>query len=390
MANRRESGYEDFALGGFLGATVVVAALVGADYWASEREVEATAWVNHTHEARASIARARADLLQAQAAQGGYVLAGRPEDLELYEGSAAALEGELGHLRNLITDNPSQRSRLDEVERDVRVRMARSREVVNARRTQGLEAAQRMIASGASGDSGVDPQALLATMDAEEQRLLRTRTREESKTLAWVRIVTATVAGLLLVALAVLYRMDRRRRVAYDAMLRSERRFHQMTQSIRDYAILMLDPEGRVASWNAGAEIIKGWREDEIVGQHFSRFYPPEVDRATIDAGLEAAATEGRFEEEGWRVRKDGSRFWAGVLITSLRNEAGALQGYVKVTRDLTERRRVDEALTEINRSLAATVSERTEDLRGAVAELQEAKLRLEDLSSRLIAAQEE
>ena len=115
---------------------------------------------------------------------------------------------------------------------------------------------------------------------------------------------------------------------------------------MRDYAIFLLDREGNVATWNAGAERIKGYRAEEILGQHFSRFYPPEaIERRWPQQELELAAARGRFEDEGWRLRKDGSRFWASVVITALRDESGELRGYGKITRDLSERRRQDESL---------------------------------------------
>src|SRR3954469_23018204 len=111
----------------------------------------------------------------------------------------------------------------------------------------------------------------------------------------------------------------------------SEDRYRLMVDSIKDYAILMLDPTGRVASWNAGAERIKGYRADEIIGQHFSRFYPPEdVQRGKPEMELRVASTEGRFEDLGWRVRKDGSRFYANVIITALHDESGQLVGFGK------------------------------------------------------------
>jgi PAS domain S-box-containing protein len=120
--------------------------------------------------------------------------------------------------------------------------------------------------------------------------------------------------------------------------------FHLLVQGIKDYAILMLDPEGRVLSWNAGAERIKGYRAEEIIGQHFSRFYPPEdLQRGKPETELRAAAAEGRYEEDGWRVRKDGSRFWANVVITALRDPAGRLLGFGKVTRDISERKQLEE-----------------------------------------------
>jgi PAS domain S-box-containing protein len=113
---------------------------------------------------------------------------------------------------------------------------------------------------------------------------------------------------------------------------------------VRDYAIFKLDPDGTVATWNAGAERIKGYRADEIVGQHFSRFYPEEDVRAgKCEMELSEATREGRFEDEGWRLRKDGTRFWANVVITALRGTDGKLVGFAKVTRDLTERRKLEQ-----------------------------------------------
>jgi PAS domain S-box-containing protein len=141
--------------------------------------------------------------------------------------------------------------------------------------------------------------------------------------------------------------------------------FRLLVASVRDYAIFLLDRDGNVVSWNPGAERIKGYSSDEIVGKHFSVFYPPaEARRGKPDYALRVAADEGRYEEEGWRVRKDGTPFWASVVITALRDEKRKLVGYAKVTRDLTERRRSEdeqlallaserEARTELEATLA-------------------------------------
>jgi PAS domain S-box-containing protein len=136
----------------------------------------------------------------------------------------------------------------------------------------------------------------------------------------------------------------RERQQAQQALQQSEERFRLLVEGVKDYAIFMLDPDGRVASWNAGAERIKGYRADEIIGQHFSRFYTPEdMQLGKPGRALRIAVAEGRYEKEAWRVRKDGSRFWAHVVLTALHNEAGELKGFTKVTRDVTERKRVEE-----------------------------------------------
>jgi PAS domain S-box-containing protein len=125
-------------------------------------------------------------------------------------------------------------------------------------------------------------------------------------------------------------------------------RFRLLVDAVQDYGIFMLDPQGVVISWNIGAERIKQYRPDEIIGQHFSVFYPPEAIAAEWPTEeLRRAARDGRFEEEGWRIRKDGTRFWASVVITALKDEHGVLTGFGKVTRDLTERRLHEEAVRE-------------------------------------------
>ena len=136
------------------------------------------------------------------------------------------------------------------------------------------------------------------------------------------------------------------RRENEERLRRSEERFRAIVESVQDYAIFMLDPTGHVASWNAGAQRIKGWRESEIIGKHFSIFYPPEaLDIDWPAKELAEARRVGRFEDEGWRVRKDGTRFWANVVITALRGPDGNLLGFSKITRDLTERREHEEVL---------------------------------------------
>jgi PAS domain S-box-containing protein len=133
-----------------------------------------------------------------------------------------------------------------------------------------------------------------------------------------------------------------------EALIAGEQRFRLLVDSLSDYVVVTLDPEGRVSGWNAGAERIKGYTSEEIIGRHFSVFYPPEL----VEAGhpqyeLEAALATGRYQEEGERVRKDGSRFWADVTLTPVRDEAGELHGFAKVTRDITVRKRAEQALHE-------------------------------------------
>ena len=142
-------------------------------------------------------------------------------------------------------------------------------------------------------------------------------------------------------------------REAQQALLEVERRFRILVQGVTDYAIYMLDAEGRVTNWNAGAERIKGYSPEEIIGEHFSRFYTPEeIEGGVPQRALETARETGRYEAEGWRVRKDGSRLWASVVIDAIKDEDGKLIGFAKITRDTTEKRETQLRLEESREQL--------------------------------------
>jgi PAS domain S-box-containing protein len=178
----------------------------------------------------------------------------------------------------------------------------------------------------------------------------------------WANVVITAVrdhAGKL-IGFAKVTRDLTDRKQAEDQRLAAEERFRLFVESVQDYALFILDPSGRIATWNAGAERIKGYTASEIIGRHFSCFYPEEDVRAgKCERELEIAAREGRFEDEDWRVRKDGSRFWANVVISAVRDRTGKLVGFSKVTRDLTERKRSEEERTA---RLAAEQANKTKD----------------------------
>jgi PAS domain S-box-containing protein len=160
----------------------------------------------------------------------------------------------------------------------------------------------------------------------------------------------------------------------------SEERFRLLVEAVQDYAIFMLDPAGHIVSWNNGAQRIKGYQGAEIIGKHFSCFYPPaDLQNGKPQWELGVASKEGRFEDEGWRIRKDGSRFWASVVITAIRDDAGKLIGFGKVTRDFTERMRAQDALRQ-------EITERTEAQR----RLYDSEQSLRQLSKHLLRTQDE
>lgn len=204
----------------------------------------------------------------------------------------------------------------------------------------------------------------------------------------WANVVITAIRGKndRLVGFGEVTRDLTERKRGEDAMRASEEKFRTLVTSVADYAIFLLNEDGTVASWNIGAQRLKGYRADEILGRHLSTFYTEEDRNAEVpNHALESARTAGRWENEGWRVRKDGTRFWANVVITALRDAHGEHWGYAKVTRDLTQRKRNDDALRGVlarERDAAAQLRQadelRTElvamiahDLRGPVGVLQ-------------------
>jgi PAS domain S-box-containing protein len=174
---------------------------------------------------------------------------------------------------------------------------------------------------------------------------------------------------------------------AENLLAESDQVFRLLVEGVKDYAIFLLDPQGRVSTWNQGAERIKGYKAKEIIGQHFSRFYPKEaIESKWPEQELEIASKEGRFTDEGPRVRKDGSTFWAHVVITALRDENGTLRGFSKVTRDLTERRDLEERTRHLNKELRTRITQLVETQR--LVELR--TLELQKLSGQLMRVQDE
>jgi PAS domain S-box-containing protein len=174
----------------------------------------------------------------------------------------------------------------------------------------------------------------------------------------WASVVIDAIrdASGQLVGFAKITRDVTDRQEAQQQLLESERRYRRLIESVVDYAIFQLDSSGVIATWNPGAERIKGYKADEIIGQHFSRFYTEEDRNAGVPAAaLRTASEKGKFEAEGWRVRKDGTRFWALVVIDAIRDAEGQLIGFAKVTRDITERHEAQELLKKTQEQLAAS-----------------------------------
>jgi PAS domain S-box-containing protein len=202
----------------------------------------------------------------------------------------------------------------------------------------------------------------------------------------WADVVITALrdAGGRLLGFSKITRDLSERREQDELLRRSEERFRLLVEGVRDYAIFMLDPDGHVASWNEGARQTKGYEAEEIIGRHFSAFYPQEqIDHDWPGQELQFALARGSFEDEGWRLRKDGSRFWASVVITALHDDNGKHIGFAKVTRDLTERRRI-RILEDEGRRITTFIAMLGHELRNPLAPIMNAVsiMQLEHLES--------
>jgi PAS domain S-box-containing protein len=200
------------------------------------------------------------------------------------------------------------------------------------------------------------------------------RVRRDGSTF-WAHVIITALrddAGALIGYGKITHDLTERRR-EQESLRQSEERFRLLVDGVKDYGIFMLDTDGRIISWNAGAERIEGYSAREIIGRHFSVFYPPELIAAEWPAHeLRVARTEGRYEEEAWRVRKDGSRFWASVVISAVYDHSGELRGFAKVTRDLTQRQRMEQ-LQEATRQMSEFVAMLAHELRNPLAPIRNA-----------------
>nr|WP_255428286.1 CHASE3 domain-containing protein [Ramlibacter cellulosilyticus] len=371
----------------------------------SVRERQAQAWIVRTHEVLAAIGQARANAIDVQNGLRGFVLTGRQEELALYESARRQVQGDLQRLRELVHGNPVQDATLREMEAALAARQRIEETLVEARRTRGPAAASELIEGGLGRGEMLQVRDLLQRMESEESRLLSQRWTAHQQGLAAFWVGMALLLMTLFAALLFVYQQFRSKREAEQRLLEGEQQFHAMADSVTEYAIVLLDADGMVRTWNPGARRIEGYEDCEILGAHFSRFYlPQDAAAGGPQRALRAAASEGRYSEEGWRVRKDGTRFWATVDLSPVRDAEGRVTGYCKITRDLTDRKRAEEALRaevqergraeselqHVNTHLEMLVAERTLALQQANEALTGAKERLQALSARLISAQEE
>jgi PAS domain S-box-containing protein len=369
--------------GGFILAAAVLAVLFSIAYRSNTRFVEWNSLTIHTRDVLRALDDFASAMKSAQIAAVDYYTNGSETQVQVFTAAESQAHSALAHVRSLTPDNPTQQRNLDVLVPLTDQGFDLLREVIDLRR-QGKTGPDAMKPVNAEAKKISPPLVkALAAMTNEENHLLEVRSAAAAvaaRRAVRLQLIGGIIATSLVLSVFLMFlrensiragaesqleeansrlerRVDERTAQLEEALAQvrkqSEEPFRLFVSNVKDYALLMLDPDGRVATWNAGAERIKGYRAEEIVGQHFSRFYTPEdIERGKPARELEITAEQERFEDEGWRVRKDGSRFWANVVMIPLRDQMGQLRGFGKVTRDMTERKVIEEEMAAQNTQL--------------------------------------
>ncbi len=289
-------------------------------------------------------------LQDAERGQRGFLITGDAAYLEPYESGVREVSASFAKLKALTVDNLEQQSRWPILDQQINIKLDELKRTIDVRRNFGFDAARQIVVTDVGSDSMRAINQIIDSAEATESSLLQRRQELGNEAESRTRIAGLIGVGIALLIIVtgaiILSRSFRRIMKSERARRESEERLRMMIAGIVDYAIFMLDPEGQVVFWNRGAERMKGYTAEEIIGRHFSCFYPSEDREAGVPSRLlQTAATDGRASAEGWRIRKDGSRFWANVLITAIRDDRGMLRGFAKLTRDMTEQKKAELAI---------------------------------------------
>jgi PAS domain S-box-containing protein len=324
-------------------STIATLLIVGAvSYGSMGMSAESGRWVLHTHEVLDNLKDLRLAMESIESGCTGFVLTGKESYLESFATTLISLEQFEANVRKLTVDNPELQRQLPALENLTAQKIQRAEMVTNLRRAQGFEAAANAIQSGRDQRTEDDFQEVIRKVQDQELRLLALRDASAKQRLGQNKVVLilGTVLGLLIVSAAAWSAQHDRsgRGLAEEALGDSEEKYRLLLDGIQDYAIFMLDPHGLIISWNAGAERIKGYRADQIVGHNFSCFFLPEdIERGRPAEILRLTAASGRHEEQAMRVRKDGSRFLASLTFTALCDSEGKLRGFSEFSHDISE-----------------------------------------------------
>ncbi len=329
-------------------AAVSLLVVSAVSYRGMAVSIESNARVRHTYETLTELQDWLSAMQSVESSYRTFVLTGSESYLESYRAAVSDTQRHQTRARRLMADTPEQESRLSALDTLADQKLKVGETVIRVRRTMGLAAAAESIRNG-SGQQIMDEfRRVLGELQTDEWRLLIERNADTKRRVARARtiLILGDVLGVLIAAAAVWssQRASHRRRSVEEALRNGEEQYRMLLDGVRDYAIFMMDPQGRIVSWNAGAERVKGYRADQIIGHDFASFFPAEdIERGRPEEVLRMTAANGHHEERAMRVRKDGTRFLAGVTTTALRDPAGRLRGFAEFSHDLSERKASEE-----------------------------------------------
>ena len=308
---------------------------------------ESDRWVEHTHEVLKTIDLTHLSMEFMASSVRGFVITGDESYFDNYRAEVSALEQHVADLRNLTADNPLQLRRASLLEKLIDERIARAATIVALRRDRGAEAAADEIRKGPGPRITTDFQTVVHEMQADEGRLLELRRTEAKDDLSRTKLVliAGTLLGLLITGAAgfIVQRDGSKRGLAEQALRDSETKYRRLIDGIQDYAIYMIGPHGEIRSWNPGAEKITGCSWDDVAGKNISYSFPAEdVTRGRPQELLRLAAANGIYEDQGLRVRKDGTQSLIRSTITASRDPTGILRGFTVISRDLSGTKEAD------------------------------------------------
>jgi PAS domain S-box-containing protein len=303
---------------------------------------ESNRWVRHTHEVLENLQSLLSTMQDVESSYRGFVISGNEQFLKSYGASIIRSQQEETITRKLTEDNPEQQKQISNLHGLADQKIQDAETVIGLRRTKGLEAASYSMRAGEGQRIMDEYQDVIRKMQDEELRLLVLRDADATRRLGQTKaVLTLGIVLGLLIAIAAGWSVQRessRRGLAEEGFRDSEETFRLFLDGVQDHAIFMLDPQGQVKSWNVGAERIKGYGAKEILGHNYSCFFTQEdIERGRPDEILRLTATNGRHEEQGMRVRKNGSRFLASATFIALRDADGKLRGYSEISHDLSE-----------------------------------------------------
>jgi len=323
-------------------AMAILILVIALYYRSMAVSAQSEAWVQHSHLVLKNLEDVLYAMTNIDASGRAFIATGEETYLDSWRSGMADLKQHLQAVRVLTWDNPAQQARLPALEALVAERTQFDQRIDALPRAEGEDASAKAVRTGQGSQITNEFRQIVQAMQDEETGLLDRRTADAKRRLRQARtgLLLGTALGLLISGAAGIsvIRGSRRRRLGEEALRVSEEQYRTLLNEVHDYAIFMLDPMGRVVTWNAGAERINGYAAEEIIGRNFACFFP----QADIEAGkpaemLKIAAAGGRHEEQGWRVRKNGLRYVSSTTYTLLRDRNGGLRGFSEITRDLSE-----------------------------------------------------